>query len=254
MTERYTVGIDFGTESGRAVLVDCDDGRELATAVYPYRNGVVDQHLPPPDDDVVLEPDWALQDPDDYVRTLEHTVPELLRSTGVDPFRVIGVGIDFTVVHDAADGRRRHAALLAWTRSGASRTRGSSSGSTTRLSPRPNRINEVASARGARRGLRATAARSPPSGSSPRRCRSSTRRRRSTPAADRLIEAADWVVLQLTGVETRNACTAGYKAMWSKRDGFPCRGYFAAVDPRFADVVDEKMSRRIARSEREPAT
>ena len=52
MNERYTVGIDFGTESGRAVLVDCDDGRELATAVYPYRNGVVDQHLPPPDDDV----------------------------------------------------------------------------------------------------------------------------------------------------------------------------------------------------------
>ena len=40
-------------------------------------------------------------------------------------------------------------------------------------------------------------------------------------AADRLIEAADWVVWQLTGVETRNNCTAGYKAIWSKRDGFP---------------------------------
>lgn len=40
-------------------------------------------------------------------------------------------------------------------------------------------------------------------------------------AADRLIEAADWVVWQLTGVETRNSCTAGYKAIWSKRDGFP---------------------------------
>ena len=62
-------------------------------------------------------------------------------------------------------------------------------------------------------------------------------------AADRLIEAADWVVWQLTGVETRNSCTAGYKAIWSKADGFPAADYFAALDPRFARVVDEKMSR-----------
>ena len=59
-------------------------------------------------------------------------------------------------------------------------------------------------------------------------------------AADRLIEAADWVVWQLTGVETRNACTAGYKAMWSKRDGFPDAEYFAALDPGLADVVDTR--------------
>ncbi len=63
--------------------------------------------------------------------------------------------------------------------------------------------------------------------------------------ADRLIEAADWIVWQLTGVETRNSCTAGYKAMWSKRDGFPDQAYFAALDPRFADVVDAKMSRDV---------
>ncbi len=68
----------------------------------------------------------------------------------------------------------------------------------------------------------------------------------STTRADRLIEAADWVVWQLTGVETRNSCTAGYKAMWSKRDGFPPDAYFAALDPRFEHVIDEKMSRRIA--------
>ena len=62
-SRRYAIGVDFGTESGRAVLVDCADGRELGTAVYPYRNGVIDEHLPAPDEDVQLEPDWALQDP-----------------------------------------------------------------------------------------------------------------------------------------------------------------------------------------------
>ena len=124
------------------------------------------------------------------------------------------------------------------------RTPGSSSGSTTPPSPRRIAINAVAARARARAGCSATAARSRPSGSSRRRSRSSTRRPRSTTRADRLIEAADWVVWQLTGVETRNTCTAGYKAMWSKREGFPADAYFAALDPRFEHVVDEKMSRQ----------
>ena len=64
-------------------------------------------------------------------------------------------------------------------------------------------------------------------------------------AADRLIEAADWVVWQLTGKETRNSCTAGYKAIWSKRDGFPSKEYFATLHPSLANVVEEKMSNEI---------
>jgi L-ribulokinase len=60
-----------------------------------------------------------------------------------------------------------------------------------------------------------------------------------------LIEAADWAVWQLTGVETRNACTAGYKAIWSKREGFPSQDYFAALHPQLGTVVDDKMSRDI---------
>ena len=61
---RYAIGVDFGTESGRAVLVDVADGRQVATAVHRYANGVIDHRLPLPDRDVRLQPDWALQDPD----------------------------------------------------------------------------------------------------------------------------------------------------------------------------------------------
>jgi hypothetical protein len=64
-------------------------------------------------------------------------------------------------------------------------------------------------------------------------------------AADRLLEAADWVVWQLTGVETRNACTAGYKAIWSKTEGFPPDSFFKALDPRMEHIVDEKMMRDV---------
>jgi ribulose kinase len=109
----YAIGIDFGTESGRGVLVDCADGRELGTSVYGYRNGVIDERLPAPNDDISLGPDWALQDPTDYVRTVQETVPALLTETGVDPVEVIGIGIDFTSCTMAPHHGRRDAAVRA---------------------------------------------------------------------------------------------------------------------------------------------
>ena len=59
-------------------------------------------------------------------------------------------------------------------------------------------------------------------------------------AMDRFIEAADWLVWQLTGKETRNSCTVGYKALWHKQEGYPSRVYFAALDPRLENVVEVK--------------
>jgi L-ribulokinase len=63
--------------------------------------------------------------------------------------------------------------------------------------------------------------------------------------ADRYIEAADWIVLQLTGEEKRNSCTAGYKAIWNKQKGYPSDDFFAALSPRLRHVVDEKLARDI---------
>src|ERR1700687_767796 len=93
--ERFTIGVDFGTESGRAVLVRLSDGVEIAAAIHPYENGVIDQRLPIDAADP-LPPDWALQDPDDYIRTLQHAIPEVLRVSTVDPKAVVGLGVDFT--------------------------------------------------------------------------------------------------------------------------------------------------------------
>ncbi|MBO0707873.1 MAG: ribulokinase [Candidatus Dormibacteraeota bacterium] len=243
MSDRYAVGVDFGTESGRAVLVDVDDGRELATAVFAYRNGVIDEHLPRPDEDVRLEPDWALQDPEDYLSTFREAVPAVLAESGVDPDRVVGIGIDFTactMLPTLADGtplckvqefrRQPHAWVKLWKHHAAQ--------------PEADLINAVAAERGEpwlpRYGGKI---------SSEWFFSKSLQILREAPdiyrAADRLIEAADWVVWRLTGRETRNNTTAGYKAIWSRRDGFPERSYLAALDPAFAAVVDEKMSRDI---------
>ena len=95
MSERkYAIGVDFGTESGRAVLVDVADGSEIATYVHPYANGVIDEKLP--GSGIRLEPDWALQDPNDYLEVFKQAIPAVLEESGVNPEDVIGLGIDFT--------------------------------------------------------------------------------------------------------------------------------------------------------------
>jgi L-ribulokinase len=240
----YVIGVDFGTESGRAVVIDTADGRELGSSVYPYSNGVIDKTLPAPDDDVRLAPEWALQDPDDYLRTFSQAVPAAVADAGVEAADVIGVGVDFTactMLPTKADGtplaalpqfrRNPHAWVKLWKHHAAQ--------------PEADRINAVARERG-EDWLPLYGGKISSEWFYSKALQILDEAPEVYEAADRLIEAADWVIWRLTGVESRNSCTAGYKAIWSKSDGFPDREYFAALDPRFADVVDTKMSREVS--------
>ena len=94
MDKKYTIGVDFGTLSGRAVLVEVGTGVEVASYVRDYTHGVMDEYLP--DGKTRLEPDWALQYPKDYLEVFEEAIPAVLRESGVSPDDVIGVGVDFT--------------------------------------------------------------------------------------------------------------------------------------------------------------
>jgi L-ribulokinase len=234
----YTIGIDFGTESGRALLVDTRDGREVATAVYEYSNGVIDRTLP--GSDKPLPPDWALQDPMDYIEVFKQTVPAVLQQSGVDPEEVVGIGIDFTactMLPVKADGTplcaldqwrgQPHAWVKLWKHHASQ--------------PQADQINETARKMG-QSWLERYGGKISSEWFFSKALQILQEAPEVYQAADRLIEAADWVVWQLTGVETRNNCTAGYKAI--VQDGvFPPREYFAALHPDFADVVDSKMSR-----------
>ncbi len=238
---QYTVGVDFGTESGRAVVVRVEDGAELGSAVYDYRDGVIDHHLP--GDDRPLPPEWALQNPDDYIRTFQNAVPEALRLSHIDPASVVGMGIDFTactMLPVTAEGtplmhlpkwrNNPHAWVKLWKHHAAQ--------------PEADTINAVAAARGeswlGRYGNKI---------SSEWFYSKALQILNEAPevyrAADRLIEAADWVVWRLCGQETRNVCTAGYKAIY--QDGaFPKPEFFAALHPDFRDVVATKMMTDLA--------
>lgn len=238
---KYTIGVDFGTESGRALLVEVDSGREVATAVYPYLHGVIDEKLP--ESGVRLEPDWALQDPEDYIRVFQNAIPQVLNESGVNTADVIGIGIDFTactMLPVKADGTplcllpewraMPHAWVKLWKHHAAQ--------------PEADQINETA-----RQLKQEWLDRYGGKISSEWFFSKALQILNEAPpvyeAADRLIEAADWVVWQLTGVETRNSCTAGYKAIWSKREGFPPPSYFAVLHPQFATVIEDKMTHHI---------
>mgnify|MGYP001834264989 FL=1 len=125
MSDKYTIGVDFGTLSGRALLVRVRDGHEMADAVMDYPHGVIDRTLPETGEQ--LPPDWALEDPHDFPLVLEHIIPEVIARAGVDKRDVIGIGIDFTccsVMPIYADGTplcftdkykgNKHAYLKLW--------------------------------------------------------------------------------------------------------------------------------------------
>ncbi|MCZ7546586.1 MAG: ribulokinase [Anaerolineae bacterium] len=239
--KKYAVGVDFGTESGRAVLVDVSSGAVVATSVYQYADGVIDEKLPGAN--LALPPDWALQNPLDYIETFKRTVPAVLKEAGVDPADVIGVGIDFTactMMPTRKDGAplcalpawrdNPHAWVKLWKHHAAQ--------------PEADKINEVARQRG-EDWLPIYGGKISSEWFFSKALQILDEAPDVYEAADRLIEGADWVVWQLTGEEKRNLCTAGYKAIWQKKEGFPSREYFAALDPRMADIVDTKMSRDI---------
>ncbi len=234
------VGVDFGTLSGRALVVRARDGAELGTAVHEYRHGVMDTVLAATGEP--LPPDWALQDPEDYRDVLRHAVPAAVASAGVDPGLVAGIGTDFTActVLPALDdgtplcqvpglGGRPHAYPKLWKHHAAQ--------------PQADRINALADERAepwiARYGGKI---------SSEWEFAKGLQLLEEDPEiyqrASRWIEAADWIIWQLAGVETRNACTAGYKGIW--QDGrYPSREFLAALDPRFAGFAADKLGHNI---------
>ncbi|WP_068773615.1 ribulokinase [Paenibacillus sp. FJAT-26967] len=237
MNKRYVIGIDFGTESGRAVLVDAGNGEEISDHVTVYPHGVINEALP--DSGKLLGPDWALQQPDDYLEVLRRSVPEVLRSSCIDPAQVIGIGIDFTSstvmpVDKAgtplclleAYKDEPHAYVKLWKHHAAQR--------------QADRLNETAAVRG-EAFLERYGGRTSSEWMVPKAWQVLSEAPQLYEAADQFLEAADWVVLQLTGRVVRSSCCAGYKALWHKTDGYPEPSFFAELDPGLEHFAETKL-------------
>ena len=235
-SEKYVIGVDYGTLSGRALLVRVSDGIEIASAVHEYKHAVIEDVLP--SSKKKLPPDWALQVPSDYVEVLKITVPAVLESSGISPDDVIGIATDFTactVLPVTEEGiplselpqfkDDPHAYIKLWKHHAAQ--------------PHADRINELAHAREekwiSRYGGKI---------SSEWEFAKALQVLEESPEVYAFmrywIEAADWIVWKLSGNYVRNICTAGYKGIY--QDGkYPSSEFLENLNPKFANFVSEKL-------------
>ncbi|RCX23556.1 L-ribulokinase [Fontibacillus phaseoli] len=237
MNKKYAIGMDFGTESGRAVLVDLSDGTEITEHVTPYSHGVITEYLP--NSDEKLGQEWALQHPGDYLEVLERSIPAIMKASGIEPNHIIGIGVDFTsctMLPVDTEGSplcfkpewkgNPHSWVKLWKHHAAQHE--------------ANEINRFASERG-----EAFLSRYGGKISSEWMIAKILQILSEAPEVyeetDRFVEAADWVVGQLTGVIVRNSCSAGYKAMWNKQKGYPEEAFFQALHPRMGNLVHTKL-------------
>ena len=234
--DKFALGIDFGTESGRAVVNRLRDGEEVAAAVVAYPDGVIDEKLP---GGPRLAPDWALQNPRDYLLVIEKAVPRALKAAKVKPEDIVGIGTDFTAstpLPAKRDGtplcflpqhrKQPHAWVKLWKHHAAQ--------------PQANRINEIGRER-KEEWVEIYGGKYSSEWFFSKVLQVANEAPEIYAAAERFVEGADWIVWQLTGEEKRNECVAGYKGMWIKGKGFPSRDFFRALDPRLENVVEEKI-------------
>jgi len=241
MSKKYAIGVDYGTESGRALLVDLSNGAEIATHVTPYPHNVIDEKLP--NSQIMLEPDWALQHPADYIEVLKQSVPAVLQQSGVDPALIIGIGIDFTactmlpidvngipLCFDEKWRDNPHSWVKLWKHHAAQEE--------------ANKINQTAMQRKER-----FLARYGGKISSEWMLAKIWQILNEAPEiyaqTDLFLEATDWVIASLTGNVLRNSCTAGYKANWHKQEGYPSSDFFKALDPRLEHLTETKLRGKV---------
>lgn len=236
MTEKYVIGVDYGTLSGRALVVRTSDGKEMGSAVFEYPNAVMDRVLN--SSGAQLGPDWALQDPLDYVEVLKNAVPAAVKAAGINAADVVGIATDFTAstplpVHEdgtpfsTTDEYRNnpHAYVKLWKHHAAQ--------------PHADRINNLARERNEKWMPRY-------GGQISSEWELAKGLQLLEEAPDiynkmyKFVEAADWIIWQLCGKYVRNACTAGYKG--NLQDGqYPSKEFFKALNPAFENF-EEKIS------------
>lgn len=231
---KYTIGIDFGTLSARAVVADPNSGAIVGECTFEYPHGVMDSSIPC---GAPLPPAFALQHPDDYLLALKQSISGALASAGLTPDSVCALGIDFTsctVVAHKADGTPMcrlfpddpHAYVKLWKHHGAQREADDLyAAAVSRNEPWLQGCGCQVSSEWLFPKVLETYRRSP----------------ELYAATDRFSEGGDWLSLMLTGKESHSAPFAGNKAFYTAQNGYPSPDFFESVERGFGDVVGTKV-------------
>lgn len=241
MEQSYVIGLDFGTKSGRAILVETRRGDIKAVSAADYSHGIMDQQLP---DDTPLKKDWALQYPKDYLDVLESTVQGVLEQTGIPANQVVGLSLDFTAstvlpVDDSLVPlcmneeftSRPHAYVKLWKHHAAQK--------------QADEINDYLTRKGLI-DLPKFGGRISSEILLPKILQIVEEDYEIYAAASQILEASDWICQLLTGATRRTQSTAAYKAMWDDVNGYPDSEFFKEIHPALTDMVEKKLPGEVA--------
>lgn len=230
---KYSLGIDFGSLSARAVIVDVENGKQIASSACPYDHGVIEEMNGKP-----LGAGWALQDPADYKESMVVCVRNALAQSGVAAEDIVGIGVDFTacsVLPVKMDGtplsqvagfeNNPHAYVKMWKHHAAQ--------------PYADRVNALANERNEAFLKKYDAISS--EWLLPKLMQVMEEAPEVYAQADKFIEAGDWIVMLLTGQDRRNSCAAGYKGQYDPQTGYMNKPFLKALDPRLEHIEAEKL-------------
>ncbi|MBQ8407547.1 MAG: ribulokinase [Clostridia bacterium] len=239
---KYVIGIDFGTLSGRAILMDVESGKEIAESTLEYAHGVMDVSLPL---GKKLPPSYALQHPEDYVEVLETTVACVMKQSGVSVSDVVGLGVDFTsctlipvdenmqpLCYRKEYWNEPHAYAKLWKHHGAQ--------------PEADLINSLAKTRG-EKWLPYFGGRISSEWVLPKVLEILHDAPEIYEETYRFLEAGEWITYLLCGNEVHNPNLAGFKNLWTKEYGFPSNDFFAALDPRLSGIMGTKLGDNVGK-------
>lgn len=200
----YLIGLDYGSESARGVLIDAESGQQVAHHVHPYRHGIMTTVLP---EGSSIPSGFTLQNADDYTEAAADILSRLGRGRTIH-----GIGLGFTAsspLPARADGvplSRQypgdpHAYVKLW--------KHNAQAYADSINARPAPFLHNFGGRVSGEWLLAKAA------------QIAAEAPVLWAATDRYIESGDWLVWQLTGQEARGLGFAAFKAQFSAEAGYP---------------------------------
>ncbi|MBE6571446.1 MAG: ribulokinase [Ruminococcaceae bacterium] len=240
--KKYSIGVDYGTLSARAALIDLSNGAEVCVCEYTYPHAILcgsDISNETSAESLAMQ----LQHPADYLEALEHTVKKVVSDSGISPNDVVGIGFDFTactMLPITSDGtplcflekykNEPHAYVKLWKHHGAQ--------------AEADEITSLAQKEG-EEWLDIYGGKVSSEWLFPKIYETLHKAPGVFDDAYRFIEAGDWIVLMLTGEESHSSCMAGYKGLWNKENGYPKNSFWAKLDSRLSDIVGTKISENI---------
>lgn len=237
---KYAIGIDFGTGSGRVLLVDVSTGNIIGSSICAYKNGVDEKKL----FHTHLPKDFSLQNSIDYLAVLQTGIPEALHEAGVSAYDIVGIGIDFTastmVVTDSnfiplswktEHKQHPHAYVKLWKHHGAK--------------DEADYIRQVAEADVSKHlgtyGFNVSS-----EWMIPKILELKNKAPEILKETAHIMEAGDWVVSKLTNTNIRSNCSRGYKSFWNEKDGFDY-SFYEKIDKDLPAIIKGKLDGKLVK-------